>query len=208
MSKQLKKARYEKRLRIAVRFDGEKLVLLDGRPLPDLCTGAVGELVLRPEAIQNPEDRGRLVQDEAVRILEKGAVVYLGVGPHLVDPEAAGLLRNPQAIGIQTEYWLVEVHLEQDLHIRIRGDQEAKLVVCKCSIPALKREANSINHAFTVVSEVYETGRLSHTGNVFERAYALFRPKFWRPLDDFRIRAIAESLGRQTRAAATGSVRS
>src|SRR6476660_7891819 len=91
-----------------------------------------------------------------------------------------------------TDYWLVEVHLVQDLSIRIRGDHEARLEKCRCAIPALKRKASSINHAFTVVSEAYETQRLSHTGNVFERAYTWVEPGGWRTLDQLRLSAIGE----------------
>jgi hypothetical protein len=36
-------------------------------------------------------------------------------------------------------------------------------------IPALEKSAESLNHAFTLISEVFETKRRSHSGNVFER---------------------------------------
>ena len=198
MSKQIKKGQYEKRLRLAVRFDGARFALLDGSPLPAIAKDAVCELVLRPEQLQNPDDRDRFVRDEVFPILTQGTTVLLGVSPHSVgDPKALGLISNPQEIGVQTEYWLIEVRLKQDLKIRIRGDQEAKLEPCSCLIPSLKREATSINHAFTLISETYETERLSHTGNVFERAYTLVGPKRWQTLDDLRIKAIAQSLQRK-----------
>jgi hypothetical protein len=194
MSKQIKKGQYEKRLRIAVRFDGTKFALLDGSQLPAIAKDAVCELVLRPELLQNPADRNRLVRDEVFPILSQGSRVLLGVSPHSVgDPKAVGLI-NPQQIGVKTEYWLVEVRLGQELYIRIRGDQEAKLESCKCVIPALNLEATSINHAFTIISEAYETARLSHTGNVFERAYTPLGPYRWQTLDDMRIKAIAQFL--------------
>src|SRR5208337_2134709 len=72
--------------------------------------------------------------------------------------------------------------------------QTFTLESCRCVIPALKLEATSINHAFTLISEAYETKRLSHTGNVFERAYTPVGPKRWQTLDDLRIKAIAQSL--------------
>jgi hypothetical protein len=198
MSKQIKKGQYEKRLRVAVRFDGTQFALLDGSPLPAIAKDAVCELVLRPEQLQNPDDRDRFVRDEVCPILTQGSTVLLGVSPHSVgDPKALGLICNPQEIGVQTEYWLVEVRLKQDLKIRIRGDQEAKLEPCSCLIPSLEREATSINHAFTLISETYETERLSHTGNVFERAYTPVGPKRWQTLDDLRIKAIAQSLQRK-----------
>ena len=198
MSKQVRKTRYEKSLRIGVRFDGSNFVLLDCSPLPKLHKDSVCELVLRPEVIQNPKDRGQFILDEVIRILENGTAVLVGVSPHLIgDPKADGLIRDPQAVKLQTEYRFVEVLLQEDLYIRIRGDQKAKLEKCKCLIPALKREATSINHAFTLVSEAYETERLSHTGNVFDRAYTCVDPGGWRTLDDLRLKAITESRGMQ-----------
>jgi len=153
---------------------------------------------VRPEQLQNPDDRDRFVRDEVFPILTQGSTVLLGVSPHSVgDPKALGLICNPQEIGVQTEYWLVEVRLKQDLKIRIRGDREAKLEPCSCLIPSLEREATSVNHAFTLISETYETERLSHTGNVFERAYTPVGPKRWQTLDDLRIKVIAQSLQRK-----------
>src|SRR4051794_6755937 len=119
MSKQIKKGQYEKRLRVAVRFDGTHFTLLDGSPLPAIAKDVVCELVLRPEHIQDRDDRDRFVRDEIFPILIQGSVVLLGVSPHSVgDPKAPGLIFNPQEIGVQTEYWLVEICLQQELKIR------------------------------------------------------------------------------------------
>jgi hypothetical protein len=192
MNKKVRKSKYEKNLRIGIRFEGDKLVLLDGSPLPKLRPNAVGELLVQPDVIESWADRERFTKDDVCRILEKGTGVFLGVSPYLIgDPAAEGLLREPEQMKLKTEYWLVEVRLEQDLCIRIRGDQEARLEKCKCTIPALKRDASSINHAFTIVSERYETQRLSHTGNVFQRAYTWVEPGGWRTLDELRLTAIA-----------------
>lgn len=195
MSKQIKQDPYQKRLRVAVRFDGTQFVLLDGSPLPRLAPNSLCEIVFRPEALQNPDDQMRLVSEQRACLLGSGSVVMLGVGPHLVgDPKARGLICNPQELGVRTEYWLVEVRLLGDLLLRIRGDQEAKLEPCTCLISALEREATSLNHAFTLISEAYETERLSHTGNVFERAYTPVGPTRWQTLDELRINAITQSL--------------
>jgi hypothetical protein len=192
MSQQVRKNRNKKNLRIGVRFNGDEFVLLNGSPLPKLRTNAVGELVLQPDVIEDWADRERLTRDDVVRMLERGSRIFLGVSPHLVgDPSAEGLLREPEQMKLKTEYWIVEVRLEQDLRIRIRGDQEARLEKCKCLIPALKREASSVNHAFTLASEAYETERLSHTGNVFERAYTQVEPAGWRTLDEIRVSVIS-----------------
>lgn len=96
MSKQIRKTRYEKNLRIGVRFDGDKFVLLDGRPLPKLRSNAVGELLLQADVIENSADRDRFTRDDVVRMLERGSRIFLGVSPHLVgDPSGKVCYANP-----------------------------------------------------------------------------------------------------------------
>src|ERR1035441_2146862 len=110
MSKQIKKGQYEKRLRVAVRFDGTQLALRDGSPLPAIAKDAVCELVLRPEQLQNPDERERFVRDEVFPILTQGSTVLLGVSPHSVgDPKALGLICNSQEIGVQKAYYPVTI---------------------------------------------------------------------------------------------------
>ena len=187
MTKAIRKDGNQNTLRLGVRFDGSSLVLLDGSALPRLRTGAFAELLLDAGVIADAAARARFTHDDLVQLLEKDTPVFLGVSPNVIeDPKQDGLIRNPQGMGLQTEYWLVEVRLDQGLCIRIRGDQEARLEKCRCFIPALNEKASSVNHAFTIVSEAYERKRLSHTGNVFERAYARLSPDGWKSLGDLR----------------------
>jgi hypothetical protein len=44
----------------------------------------------------------------------------------------------------------------------------------------------SLNHAFTKLSETYETWRISHTGNVYSRVLYQERNGHWYPLDLLR----------------------
>jgi hypothetical protein len=79
------------------------------------------------------------------------------------------------------------------LKLQVRGDQEARLCPCVCAIPSLDKKAQSLNHAFTLISEAYETLRRSHSGNVFERVYAQDKTNKWVSLDEIRITAIAQA---------------
>lgn len=64
--------------------------------------------------------------------------------------------------------FFVEFELLEDQKIYVRGgDKRATLDFCKCGIPALDRVADSINHAYTLISEVFEPHRKGHGGNVF-----------------------------------------
>ena len=51
---------------------------------------------------------------------------------------------------------------------------------------------NSLNHAFTKLSETYEPWRISHTGNVYQRLLYKETNGMWYPLDFLRNAALAK----------------
>ena len=186
MAAQEGNGKYSKRLRIGIKVEGANFLLLNGDALPKFRSGAVADLMIDENLIEDPAARIKFSQDKALEILEKGSSVLLGLSPQMVeDPKADGLIQSFERKGLLTKYWFVEVRLEQPLYLRIRGDQEARLEKCDCFIPALKESATSINHAFTIVSEAFERKRQSHTGNVFERVFG-FTGNRWQSLDDLR----------------------
>jgi hypothetical protein len=50
---------------------------------------------------------------------------------------------------------------------------------------------DSLNYAFTRLSEVFEPWRKAHTGSIYERVFYLEHDGFWYPLKDLRDRALA-----------------
>lgn len=48
------------------------------------------------------------------------------------------------------------------------------------------RPATSLNHALTILSETYETWRISNTGNVYDRVFYMAASGRWLPLDALR----------------------
>lgn len=79
----------------------------------------------------------------------------------------------------------VPVRLVEPLKLKKQGTKPGKLLPCRCGLPTLNEETMSLNHAFTRISEVYEPDRISHTGNVFERAYYK-NGDHWIPLEKRR----------------------
>lgn len=53
--------------------------------------------------------------------------------------------------------------------------------------------ADSLNHALTQLSEVFEPWRKAHTGNVYERVFYQERNDHWYPLNDLRDRALVDA---------------
>lgn len=105
----------------------------------------------------------------------------------MIESSTAKGLIPANAVSILSAYLFVEVKLDADLWLLVRGDQEARLSTAPCTIPALNKEAKSLNHAFMLISEGYETKRRSHSGNVFERAYAQDQLGNWQSLDELRL---------------------
>jgi hypothetical protein len=178
--------RYIKTLRLGVKFNGERLELLDGTPLPKLVQGAIGELVIAPEHLVDGPALADLVREIILPFLAKDAEVYLGMSGNALQggiPE--GLIR-PEELQLRAGYLMVKVGLLEDLRLHLRGDQKAWLAECKCNIPATKKEAGSLNHAFTLASTQFETSRRSHNANVFNRAWTK-RGERWVRLDELRM---------------------
>ena len=48
------------------------------------------------------------------------------------------------------------------------------------------RTANTLNHALTILSEIYETERISHTGNIYKRVFYKDTNNYWYPIEDLR----------------------
>lgn len=206
LSRQLSRDRYGKRLRIGVSFDGTNFVLPDGEPLPKLVKGSAAEIVVAPECIENEIVRASLSRQKSAHFLNEGAVVLVGVSPSMVDGHSHKGLIAAHAVPILSPYLFVEVKLNADLWLQVRGDQEARLSNTRCTIRSLNEEAKSLNHAFMLISEAYETKRRSHSGNVFERAYAQDERGDWQSLDDLRLLAI-QRLAQEETSAKAGSNR-
>ncbi len=173
-------------LKLPFRVGEAGLQSLDGSPLAELRIGAVGELLISSADVVDDEVADRLAAPLRVPLLPAGTELLVGVRATFTDEFS-------QALGSDgpLAYWdgrVVPIRLEDPLELEVRGGAVAKLRPCQCSSPALGgQQAVSMNHAFTLLSERYETDRISHTGNVFRRVFhydATLRR--WRPLEDLR----------------------
>lgn len=76
--------------------------------------------------------------------------------------------------------------LREPLSIRWRGSKLGSLEPAKCEIPVLPRKrAESVNHAYRLVSEAFEPHRRSHTANVFQEVFYQAGSR-WLPLEVLR----------------------
>jgi hypothetical protein len=154
-------------------------------PLETLLQDTSAELRVRAGAIRDSKIARLLCNQDEVQLLPAGTEVLMGVKVSDVPNEYLTGLRNDESCQPPNFARYVPVQLLQPLKLRKQGTKPGKLARCRCNLPTLSEKATSLNHAFTRISEVYEADRISHTGNVFERAYYQ-KGKHWVPLEHRR----------------------
>ena len=166
-------------------------------------------------AVLDPKARKLFSEERKIPLFKKGTLLYVQLRPKTPDDAksfAAHLLR-PFLKGIQS---FVELHqglpentksvvpqlqdrsldmlrvfatieLQDALYLQLRGTKAPTLSETACKVPALGKDAHSVNHACTLLSEAIEPHRIAHTTNAFKTVYFLRRqPDRLCPLDYVR----------------------
>jgi hypothetical protein len=179
---------------IPVRIRESGVELLYGGQLPPLKDGTVGTLIVPAFSFR---DEGWLRYFEAELtdpILPAGSRLLAAIRPDISSDEIirkpSGDRKDHSEILPEGEFDFVEIILEQPLELTVRGSKSAILRPCSCKIPSIKQRARSLNHAYALISEHFETQRISHTGNVFKKiSYSRQEGNrvIWHPLDALRM---------------------
>jgi hypothetical protein len=185
----------EKRVVLPVRCRAGAIEFFYGGPLPTLEEGTIGELVVPMFALKNQSLLSALNGPSDVELFPERTTLLAGLRPEREIPLLPEPFRDDKLpLGF---HGFAEIVLQQPLVLRLRGTKRAVLKPCICRMPALPQSsaeesyvAESVNHAYTLLSTAFETHRRSHTGNVFQTVF--FRvtnalgPPMWQPLEDLR----------------------
>ena len=196
----------KKTVRLLVQIKAGLVVRDDLTPLPKVREGTFADLTFPASSLVDESEREELVEESSLELLPAFYSVFVGLNPNLIKGKHRGLIkpadlkierqapnqatRNgvlhaPRTLAGHGYLRFAEVVLVEPLTLRLRGNKESTLELCKCAIPVLNVEARSLNHAFTLLSTKFETDRISHTGNVF--AHVFFRDKtHWHSLNEAR----------------------
>lgn len=179
--------KFKKTVRISVRAVGDKLVMLDHMPLPKIREDAIGILTLPAASIVDERKREELEAESVIELLPVGTIVFVGLSLEMMPMALRRKLPSSSDLKIPVGgYCFAEVRLLEPLMLRLRGDKDPCLELCKCFIPALNADARSLNHAFTLLSVKFETQRISHSGNVFTRTFFRTNKGRWHSLNEAR----------------------
>jgi hypothetical protein len=190
--------KWMKTVRIHATFDGRVFVLPSGEPIPALKPGTEVEIRVLATEIADEEVAKRLATIRKIEVLPAGTrliAIIKGLpdrnSPQFEEveqdmPYLSGLLKHVRGYRFADDSepnnpdGAVEVLLHEPLRVVHQGDKPPKLDHCRCEISyfasrqnPLDPVASSLNHAFTRISEIFETGRISHTGNAFTRFFVI-----------------------------------
>ena len=209
------KAISSRRFRIPVRFvDGIWECALGGAvPVRD---GAEAELVVQSAAISDKTFLETMQRKERFKVLDEGTPLLVCLTIKVESPppeELRPLLKSYNSLRgtIETrliDYWnpdttaFVEVKLagpdskqarlfdsnRGGLWLMTEGVKAIGLASTTVRLPSgiSDEPVASLNHAYTRLSETFETWRISHTGNIYTRVLYQERNDIWYPLDILR----------------------
>ncbi|WP_371364910.1 hypothetical protein ACA097_17770 [Pseudomonas sp. QL9] len=171
-------------------------------PLRD---GAIADLVVDIDSIQDRDFRELISQELSVKVLPLGAPLLVALSDRAHALQQAELAEMPN---IPLQYWppgcsrFVTVHIgpkskrQSDLFAEDEGGlwlYQVGLDRCELECSPIQmpegfpqKVAQSPNHAVTMLSEQYESHRLSHTGNAYTQCFYQEIDGKWLPLSVLR----------------------
>jgi hypothetical protein len=184
--------KFARTVRLPVRMTGGQLMLADGKTLPKIEDDTIADLIIPAYALLADEDRALWTKEESRDMFREETSLWARVrGKHDMLLKASGCCERRMWANVPAS--VVEIRLLKPLRLILRAGKTSMLGGCRCAVPALKLEVDSINEAYTRISEKYETHRKSFGGNVFRYVYYEGR-KFLEPLDTRRMEVECEAL--------------
>lgn len=166
--------RFESTITISVRIEDEKILRENGQPLPKLSVPTYGDLVIPSIFLKDVEDKIKFREKEKKKVFTKEKELFFEMNPNYFSNNKNN---DAHLINIKKKHF-VNVILKEDLYLTARYQKKAKFDPCKCYIPCINKDADSLNHAYTLISQEYESKRRSHTGNVFNNGYYIDKDDF------------------------------
>lgn len=159
----------EKTARIPVKFiDGKFINQITGEEVSGIENKSYCEIVVEAHRVFDYALLDLLMDEETIELLPSETVLYASISPKRI-PEN---LRK-YASGEGDKEKLVEIKLINPLFLKMRGTKPPMLLDCDCDIPSLRETnkefefAESLNHAYRLISTAFEPHRRSFGGSVF-----------------------------------------
>jgi hypothetical protein len=205
-------------LKIDVKYVQGHWEFIGGGGIP-VKEGSVGELRVSKSMISDLDFLSNLTVKTNIKILDEGTPLYIAMRPNYQDELPVEIknillpisyLPHSTTTGINLASELVQVVLGKPnkqqtrngestggLWLHMKGMTPKGITSSSIELPNLPQFQNkvaySLNHAYTILSEIYETDRISHTGNIYEHVFFRESNGSLCPLKDLRNEAMARA---------------
>lgn len=175
----------KKTIKIPVRINKGQVHYFYGGNLPQMEENIIGELIIPEYGVIDAKFIDTCQKEEIVEILPEETIIKVAVRIKMIPEDKKNYIEQLDEFYTRDNVF-VEIILKESLFLLLRGSKKPTLNKCKCHIPSLGVDADSLNNGYTLISEVFEPKRMSHTGNVFHKCFYKDANKIWRPLDHLR----------------------
>lgn len=179
----------DRTVRIPVRIVKGEVRYFYGGDLPDLDY-AIGELIIPQFAVKDHKFIELAQMETTVELFPPNSILMIAVNADNITETLRDNVHSLRTV-IWTNESFVKVRLLESLYLQLRGSKKSVLRDVNCYIPSIKKEAKSLNNAYTLISEEFEPHRRSHAGNIFSKCYYQ-NDDLWYPLENLRQKHEAE----------------
>ena len=174
-----------KKIKIPVKIENGRITYLGEDILSKLKNGSKAELQITDNCLNDLKLRSKFLDSEIFTVLEPNQTLLVEMQPKIYSREIKEYFEYVLSKCNTYKPCFAEVLLLSQLQIEFFRHKKSTFRPCKLNIPFINKEALSLNHAYTLLSERIETHRRSHTGNVFERVF-FQKDNSWYPLQVLR----------------------
>lgn len=179
----------DRTVKIPVRIVKGEVKYFYGGNLPDLDY-TFGELIIPQFAVKDHKFIELAQMETTVELFPPNSILMIAVNADNIPETLRDNVHSLRTV-IWTNESFVKVRLLESLYLQLRGSKKSVLRDVNCYILSIKKEAKSLNNAYTLISEEFEPHRRSHAGNIFSKCYYQ-NDDLWYPLENKR--QIQESL--------------
>lgn len=173
-------------VRIPIRVQDGAITYAEKGEMPKLKEGATGTLHVSDDALADTNEHRRFTDGARQMVLPSSASVWMLMRPRPekepLDAEQEDYLQQEQRPPMPNDKKgvVVRVLLREPLWAQHAGTPDARVEECLCHLPGRPDvEADSLNQAYTRLSEVFEPHRTTHTGSIYTKT-------FWRDTAESR----------------------
>ena len=196
---------------VPVKRVGDRWEFLYGGDVP-VKDGTIGELTFSTNQILDTEFLQRVTSELTVKVLEEGTSLLVALSDRSQNGSHIGVWPTPIPLNVppgtsrwahvklgppQKKHGILQAELTPEtggLWLKVKGIERCELTSSTILLPDgfpmsvefADRSVKSLNHALTLLSQTYETHRISNTGNVYTRVFYRDKDECWYPLDDIR----------------------